>query len=532
MSILGRERARQAWEISHLEDETMRNHLLSDLAEIAASPEGRESVNAGLQSSFQKHLLHAGSSTVDILDTFVLIIQLLTTPLASGKRIDETGVLLDLAAHSFRGFLKARDDSARIVIQSLLDPKPGTDGDPPPSDESFSGRISMAMYHQANPHATQNSYEGQDLLDINWIPKPVDARATHGDNTSKDDIGHVTSIQDDSVFIRELEDVLSERLLRTEHEHFRLEQRLLKMFRARFDDETGDKTLLQRSDTMLWDIMQSLEVNDQITKKFRHPDLPDLQVRVLSLESWHNLKDREMSGFRMPMNSVNRYWTTFLEAFEELAEDERYLEGLHELGRMTVELELEDRTIKEEVTPPQASVLYAFSEDYVRENYDEMKFAAPGKRTVQELAPMLEMPEALVRESLAFWIGKLVLRQLPEDKDSYIVMETLSAEEEKEQAANAADVQAEMEESAEASSHQERLQAHAETYSAYITGMLTNLGSMPAGDMHQTLTSVVPGGFAFDLNDLEALLQDMANKGEVEMEGIMWKAKLDDAEMQ
>ena len=142
---------------------------------------------------------------------------------------------------------------------------------------------------------------------------------------------------------------------------------------------------------------------------------------------------------------------------------------------------------------------------------------------------MLDMPESLVKESLAFWVGKMVIYQSGSDpetgQDSYAVRETLTAEEEKQQATSVAHVQAELEQTAEASSHEERLQAHAEVFSGYIVGMLTNLGAMPAVTMHQHLSAVVPGGFTFDQNDTEALLADMASKGEVEQDGILWKAK-------
>ena len=58
--------------------------------------------------------------------------------------------------------------------------------------------------------------------------------------------------------------------------------------------------------------------------------------------------------------------------------------------------------------------------------------------------------------------------------------------------------------------------------------MLTNLGSQPAVNMHETLTMLVPGGFTFDVSDLEALLTDMAKRGEVQQDGMIWKATMQD----
>lgn len=522
MLLLSKIRSLQAWEIFHMADPVTKNHLLSDLAQLTTHPLGRQKINQGLQESFHQHLLNPGSATVDVLDEFMLIVRTLKTPLPSGQLVDATGVLLDLTAQSIRTFLRTRDDAARIVIQSLLDPQPGSNGTPPASTHAFSGRISMAMYHHANPHTTQRPFEGQDLLDMNWVPRPIDARATHGDNVSKDDIGHVTSIQDDATFIGELEEVLAERMLKTEHKHFRLEQRLLAMFKKRFDDETGDKTLIQRSETMLNDIMQSLEFSDKLAGSTHPLHLSDLQVRVVSVESWHNLKEREPCHFTMPMQQIQEAWELITSTFEESSEDERYLEVYKELGSVTIELELEDRTIKEDVTLSQASVLYTFSEDYDAATISR-------RRTIENLTTMLDMPESLVKESLAFWVGKMVIYQSDTDletgQDVYAVRETLSADEEKQQATNVAHVQAELEQTAEASSHEERLQAHAEVFSGYIVGMLTNLGAMPAVTMHQHLSAVVPGGFTFDQNDLETLLANMAKNGEVEQEGIMWRAR-------
>lgn len=308
---------------------------------------------------------------MDVLDDFMLVLQTLTQPLPSGRRVDESGVLLDRAARTFKRYLSKQDDAAKIVISSLLDPQPEMDGLPPPSHDNFSGRISMAMFYQKNPHTTHKPYEGKDLLDPEWLPEPIDALSTHRINTEQDPIGHITSVQKDSMFIMELENVLGERLLRSDKSTFHTEQRLLAMFRARFDEQTGDRTKIQPSDVMLSDMQESLRWKEKIAAEAGFdPSLPpwgNLHVKIISKFFWRDLRDRrpyevdESGSLVLPRflgNPLGRYEIEF----SELTKD-RCLEWFHDLGRVTMVIDFVKRaSVTLEASTVQAAVLEMFSQ--------------------------------------------------------------------------------------------------------------------------------------------------------------------------
>lgn len=219
------------------------------------------------------------------------------------------------------------------------------------------------------------SYEGQDLMDIHWTPEPIDALSTHRLNTERDEIGQITSIQRDDVFIKELENVLGERLLKNELESFHSEQRLLAMFRARFDEDSGDKAKIQPSDVMLFDMQQSLRWLE-LVKNHVHlvpiaegaaPLWENFRAKVLSRAYWLDIGDLDSQGtatsgmFRIPepvRYCLARYEQSFIEVMGN-----KEVEWFHDLGKLTIELEFEHRAqLTFEVTTAQAAVLDCFQQ--------------------------------------------------------------------------------------------------------------------------------------------------------------------------
>lgn len=484
--------------------------------------QGRQKLNNSLQRSFVAHLLHAGSSTVSILDEFMLIIRTLNMRLPSGNKVDESGVILDQAAYSIKNFLRQREDAARIVIQSLLDPRPGSDDQPPPSEDGYSGRIALAMYNHEKTKPVHKPFEGQDLLDINWTPKPTDARPTHSETAMKDDIGHVTSIQDDTIFLQELEGVLADRFLRKrtgEREmsrQYSIEQQLLEMFQARFNEETGDKTVIQRSEVMLSDMFRSRDQNKDLHDA--STDLDENYVHVLSREYWPNVRGRETTHFKSVLPEA--LWSQLEASFEANTEGNMTLKRLQELGRVEIELGLQDRKPRYEVTEAQASVIHAFSED-AQKGANSMQ--TDGVRlTVHDLVSRLEMPDVVVRQAIGFWIDELVLRKVSGSEEAYEVLEKLNADDQERQAHPEPHAREGSPAKLAAAMQGRDIAQLQEHYEEIVLAIVSNMGPIAATGIKENL-ELYGGGFPHDVGELEALLEHMAGSGEVHRDGIMWK---------
>jgi anaphase-promoting complex subunit 2 len=136
---------------------------------------------------------------------------------------------------------------------------------------------------------------------------------------------------------------------------------------------------------------------------------PSLHAKILSRLYWPQLQDE---NYRVP-EIITELQKRYEEGFESLKAS-RKLSWLHTLGQATVELELEDRSVTEEVHTWQATVIWAFQSDESNN--------APTERTVQQLILTLEMDEALVRSALRFWAKKLVLHEV--SPNTFAVMET------------------------------------------------------------------------------------------------------------
>ncbi|PQE29070.1 anaphase-promoting complex subunit 2 protein [Rutstroemia sp. NJR-2017a BBW] len=141
---------------------------------------------------------------------------------------------------------------------------------------------------------------------------------------------------------------------------------------------------------------------------------PVLHAKILSRLFWPQLQDTTYLIPPAIASLQSRYSTGF-----ESLKASRKLTWLPTLGQTTVELELQDRTIVEEVLPWQATVIYAFNNDSASDPNVEIT------KSVQELIDTLEMDRSLVISALKFWTHKLVLHETTPGSGIYAVLETL-----------------------------------------------------------------------------------------------------------
>jgi anaphase-promoting complex subunit 2 len=225
---------------------------------------------------------------------------------------------------------------------------------------------------------------------------------------------------------------------------------------------------------------------------------------VLSKSYWPELRE-DMFNLPKPVYDLQNLYEKGFEAQHNLMR----LKWLPALGRATVELQFEDRVVKESVPPWVASVIYAFDESS----------DAPTK-TVEGLKNELNMEESLVRNAVSFWIGKRVLLESAPDSGLFSVLETLPDQ-------GSGNVPGPMvqEEVSAVKSTQDLFKQHEDVYRSFILMMLTNQGNRPVQVILQMAKALLAEGFPFGEAEMKSLLQTMEEEGLLTGSGGLWSVR-------
>jgi anaphase-promoting complex subunit 2 len=222
-------------------------------------------------------------------------------------------------------------------------------------------------------------------------------------------------------------------------------------------------------------------------------------------------------NYRVPDNIV-KLQKRYEQGFESL-KNSRKLTWLHGLGQATVELELEDRVVFEEVHTWQATVIWAF-----QSNHGEDSSIT---RNVEELVEHLEMDETFVRSALKFWASKMVLREIR--KDEYAVLETLNQEDRARSDAQAVAAVTTAENNADDNtlmSNDALTSEKMQMYWQFIQGMLTNSSpQMPLQQIAMMLKMLIVDGFPYSNEELQEFLGLKVVAGELDFIAGKYKLK-------
>lgn len=287
---------------------------------------------------------------------------------------------------------------------------------------------------------------------------------------------------------------------------------LLKIFQSRVPRTSIANTEFIR-------IMKEAAISDRRNQLLiPRPNLPlaekeaHFSTKVISSFFWPELRE---DNFSVPQ-PIAALQQEFAEGFERI-KNLRKLHWLSALGRATVELELEDRTVKvDAVQTWQASVIYAFQPDA-----SAMDALSPVSKTVDELAEALSMDDVLVRNALAFWVGQRVL--VESAQDTYTVLERLDEDAEAVQTL-APPPQPDAAISA-VKSLDKVLQDNKDMYQLFMVGMLTNGGAMDPARITMMMKMVCPGGYAFGEDETKWLLADLVEQGKATVAGASYSVK-------
>lgn len=455
-----------------------------DLKEYVTTIKARRWLTMNFLAQLSQRLLHAGATTTDILNIYVYTFRVFI-------ELDPRGVLLESVGRSIRHYLKSREDTTRIIISSLL-----ADPDAEHLDVDTSLEIAREM-QQPITTLQEHDYE-LDWDNMDWMPDPIDAGPDFKRTKVDDVFTHLFNLFDRENLIDELKSILGDFLLRAkENSDFEKVIKLLELFKSRIGEDK-----LQSCEVMLHDVETSRRINTAVHRSesyitgSRQLDQPEMNAQILSAFFWPTLRDLHI---KMP-EPMRRMQEVYEMGFKSI-KDMRRVEWMNALGRIELELQLEDRLIQEKVTPLVAAVIQCFDQENGKSRAD-----------ASWIADELEISEEdIVRNALDFWVSKGVLRKLDATGETYEVVERLDSVQKDDDALPSAAV---------ADNEQQALiNQNAPLYKQFITAMLTNNGNLPVARISMMLKVALPGGFPFSNDLLESLLKTMVKEGTLVAQG-------------
>lgn len=303
----------------------------------------------------------------------------------------------------------------------------------------------------------------------------------------------VSIYENKDIFVRELQNLLADRLLTAINYETEKELRNLELLKLRFSENS-----LQMCDVMLHDIAESKRIDTNLHKEFN--DNTPIHASILSRLFWPNFKGETLRLSK----EIQDYMDTYAENFEKLKAS-RKLHWIPNLGHVQIEIILEDRTLNMNVRPVQASIILLFQEK------DE--------RTTKDLMEAIGQDYTDCRRNTLFWVKYGVLKEI--SKDTFKVLEY-----------------AEVETSSKALSALEELISNVQTtedhaseemriYWFFINGMLTNLGPLTLERIQSTLQMFVPPPNLYNrsIDELREFLALMVKEEQLEFISGQYKLK-------
>lgn len=441
---------------------------LQDLKECLARVDQRADLVQALRHANNKRLLHPGADTKDILSHYVSTIKCL-------RIVDPPGVLLFKVADPTRRYLRDRPDTIRCIVASLV-------GD---------GESGDSLVDENDPIQPLQQPEMENYSDPEWNPEPIDAGPDFRASKSSDVISTIVSIYDTKdLFVKELQVLLAQRLLAVKDGNFDRERRNVEILKIRFGEAA-----LQVCEVMLRDMTDSRRIDQHVqsqTTSTMHPT-------IISRHFWPAL---ESSNMVMP-GQFQILQEKYAQEFSVFKPD-KVLRWLPHLGRVHLELELEDRTLEADVPPLEAAFIELFSEKDVW-TVDELVLRSG---SVNRNAAV---------KALATWVDMHVLKE-----DSEGVFRLLSVTEGPTPGSRPQALKpAEAGELPPVMSVQQQQAEQMKIYWKFIEGMLTNLGSLPL-DRIQSMLKFAPG-YDRSVEQLGSFMEAARREGLVNVKDGMWR---------
>ncbi|QSL66564.1 hypothetical protein MERGE_000946 [Pneumocystis wakefieldiae] len=424
------------------------------------------------QQSCKTRLLHPGADTQDIISQYISTIKCFLI-------LDPPGVLLDKVAKPIRKHLKNRNDTIKCIMVGLV------------GDET--SELSEEL-GQADPSSVQVDDDDDDFDNLNWTPDPFDAAPDFRKMNNNDIIKSLVSIYENKdIFVRELQNLLSDRLLTTMNYETDKELRNLELLKLRFSENS-----LQMCDVMLHDIAESKRIDANLHKEFDN-NTP-IHASILSRLFWPNFKGETLHLSK----EIQGYMDDYAEKFEKLKAS-RKLHWIPNLGQVQIEIILEDRTLNMNVKPVQASIILLFQEK------DE--------QTIKDVMDAIGQDYADCRRNTLFWVKYGVLKEI--SKDTFKVLEYAEVETSNKALSAFEELISNVQAAEDRASEEMRI------YWSFINGMLTNLGSLTLERIQSTLQMFVPPPNLYNrsIDELREFLALMVKEEQLEFVSGQYKLK-------
>ncbi|GAA5893198.1 anaphase promoting complex subunit 2 [Sporobolomyces salmoneus] len=434
---------------------------LDDLKLCLVKTDQRSLLVSRLRQQLDLRLLHPGTDTKDIITLYISTIRCL-------RIVDPPGVLLSRVTDPIRRYLRARKDTIRCIVSSLIE-----EGNP----------LFEELTTSDAKLVSDSKDEAENYTDQKWLPDPADAPPEFRKSRGADVIQLLVSIYDTKeVFVKELQVLLAQRLLLIRDYSFEKEIKNVAVLKGRFGEQS-----LQGCDVMLKDLEDSRKIDQGVHDAA--PNLP-LHATVVSRLFWPSFQSAPL---KLP-GQIGRVQSAYDRSFSKLKADKK-LKWLPQLGNVNMTIELKDRSVTVDATPVQAAVI---------EMFDKQNTWTP-----EALQTDLKLSDlATVRNALFFWNNLGVVKSLPDDQWQLAEEQGQETAEESEQVAHVIEEEKEAVQSVE-----EQGVAQMRVFWQYIQGMLTNLGTLPIARIHSTLNMLAPGYKGKTTDELKALLEAVEAEG-------------------
>ncbi|RDX42634.1 ubiquitin-protein ligase [Lentinus brumalis] len=441
---------------------------LQDLKECLSRVDQRNELVKSLRRANRKRLLHPGADTNSIIDQYKNTMNAL-------RFLDPPGVLLYKVADPIRRYLRERPDTIRSIVTYLVGDGEGGEG--------------LGNENENEPIQPLQQRQADDYNDPNWEPEPIDAGPDFRTNKPTDVISTLVSIYDSKdLFVKELQVLLAQRLLAVTDGNYEKERRNIEILKVRFGEAA-----LQVCEVMLRDMTDSRRIDQHIQAQKQMP----LHPTIVSRHFWPPL---QTSMFNMP-GQFKEIQEAYAKEFHLFKPDKK-LHWLPHLGTISLDIELQDRTVSAEVPPLEAAIIEHFS---TKDTWD-----------VADLATEMKIERAAALKAVLTWVDLGVLKE--EDTGLYKLLEVA---EEASSSSNPVARQAAMEDTSSVLTVQQQEQEQMKVYWKFIEGMLTNLGSLSLARI-QSMLKLAPG-YDRTIEQLADFMEAARREGHVTVRDGVWR---------
>ena len=509
-------------------------------------------LHAALVDSFvdatRSRLLHAGASTVDIVQQYIGTIKTLL-------ELDPSGVVLEIVSGPIKEYLRERKDTIRCVVTMLTDDGGDGEGDsegalyaelgrlargedtelaessvPAPNPSGLVGvdnldrmdsitaemvAIAAAMGEEAHEDEVAPSQQILSGWDA-WEPEPVEteAAASRGRRRKGGDIiGLLVGIYGSKeLFINEYRTMLAEKLLGKSNYDTEREMHALELLKLRFGE-----TSLHNCEVMLKDFADSKRTNANIKTQPTKgtPSARDkltssilmqspVEATIVSSLFWPAFSN-DTTDFNLPP-TIQEEMKMYAKRYHQLKAP-RKMQWKPALGMVVMDVTHNDRTFEVSVAPLQATILHHFQ-------YEKSWRAS-------DLAAELGVSVDAMRKRIVVWLNNGVLAErkdgheivyaLTEPSDEIDTMDGMHDDEEHVSAVVTAE---------------EAMAAGMTVYEQYVMGMLTNFPSLPLDRIHNMLKMfVVEPVYDKTVEDLESFLMGLVAQDKLTVDGSSFSKK-------